>query len=217
MKNLFLGMAGYPGLCASLDSRTAAPKPCIAFYPALFPQKEVSVRVHLEGDGGSMRTVKIPAIDAEHTEPFTGQASYDPEPRVDLASFGPTKRVPLGTLVLARSGDKGGNANVGFWVRQGEAWPWLRSLLTIEMLRKLLGRDAYPSSPLTQESSSPYTITRFEMPHIRAVHFVIFGILEDGVSSSSLVDPLGKSVGEFLRAREVDVPERFLVGSLCKL
>jgi len=85
--------------------------------------------------------------------------------------------------------------------------------LTIEKFRELLGRDAYPTNPLLKESSSaPYPITRFEMPHIRAVHFVIFGILEDGVSSSSLVDSLGKSVGEYLRAREVDIPQKFLNG-----
>ncbi|KAE9391365.1 DUF1446-domain-containing protein [Gymnopus androsaceus JB14] len=214
--NLFFtqGMAGFPGLCGSLDFRTTAPKPYIVFYPALFPQREISMRVHLTTEtSGSMRTIEIPPIKEEDTELFTGQASYDPKPGIDLASFGPTKRLPLGSLVLARSGDKGGNANVGFWVREAEAWPWLRSLLTIEKFRELLGRDAYPTNPSLKESSpTPCPITRFEMPHIRAVHFVIFGILEDGVSSSSLIDSLGKSVGEYLRAREVDVPQKFLVG-----
>ncbi|KAJ3801991.1 hypothetical protein GGU11DRAFT_767452 [Lentinula aff. detonsa] len=213
--NLFLtmGMAGYPGLCRSLDFRDGVPKPFIKYFPAVISQQDISIRVHVD-DLGSMnqsRTIDITPIQEEHTEQFNGQVSYDPEDKINLVSFGPTKKVPLGTLVLARSGDKGGNANVGFWVRNtdSEAWPWLRSLLTIDKLRALLGRDAYPSHD--QSRSQPYPITRFEMPHIRAVHFVIFGILEDGVSSSSLVDPLGKSVGEYLRAREVDVPERFLL------
>ncbi|KAJ3845002.1 hypothetical protein EV361DRAFT_899272 [Lentinula raphanica] len=215
-----MGMAGYPGLCTSLDSRTGVPKPFIKYIPAVISQQDVSMRVHV-GNGtighapDAPQTIDIPTIQEEHTEPFLGQVSYDPQDTKDLADFGPTLRVPLGTLVLARSGDKGGNANVGFWVRNedSEAWPWLRSLLTIDKLRALLGKDAYPSHAhdLTWNSNlQPYKITRFEMPHIRAVHFVIFGILEDGVSSSSLVDPLGKSVGEFLRAREVDVPEKFL-------
>ncbi|KAF5380736.1 hypothetical protein D9757_007157 [Collybiopsis confluens] len=203
--NLFFtqGMAGFPGLCSSLDFRTSIAKPFIQFYPAVCSQGEVSMRVHLD----SGRTIDIPPINERDTEPFNGQVSYDPASRADLASFGPTKRVPLGTLVLARSGDKGGNANVGFWVRDAEAWPWLQSLLTIEKLRELLAKDAYG-----EDASRPYRVSRFEMPHIRAVHFVIFGILEDGVSSSSLVDPLGKSVGEYLRAKLVDVPEKFLQG-----
>ncbi|KAF9063285.1 hypothetical protein BDP27DRAFT_1335260 [Rhodocollybia butyracea] len=222
--NMFLtqGMAGYPGLTGSLDFRSGVPKPYIKFFPAIIPQMEISMRVHIGTEikddnkssgkvesGWHEHTIDIPPIQEKHTEAFNGQISYDPEDREDLTSFGSTKRVPLGTLVLARSGDKGGNANVGFWVRDAnsEAWPWLRSLLTIEKVRELLGRDAYPAGA----NSQPHPITRFEMPHIRAVHFVIFGILEDGVSSSSLVDPLGKSVGEYLRAREVEIPERFVM------
>ncbi|KAJ4482546.1 hypothetical protein J3R30DRAFT_3286185 [Lentinula aciculospora] len=211
---LTMGMAGYPGLCRSLDFRDGVPKPFVKYFPAIISQQDVFIRVHI-GNIGDVRnsdeeqTIDIPPIREEDTDPFNGQVSYDPEVKLDLASFGPTKRVPLGLLVLARSGDKGGNANVGFWVgnADSEAWPWLQSLLTIDKLRVLLGRDAYP----LHDQSQPYPITRFEMPHIRAVHFVIFGILEDGVSSSSLVDPLGKSVGEYLRAREVDIPERFLL------
>ncbi|KAJ3853584.1 hypothetical protein EV368DRAFT_73390 [Lentinula lateritia] len=212
--NLFLtmGMAGYPGLCRSLDFRDGVPKPFIKYFPAIISQQDAIIRVHLDNVGKSDegRTIDISPIQEEHTELFNGQRSYDPDDKLTLANFGPTKRVPLGTLVLTRSGDKGGNANVGFWVRNAdsEAWPWLRSLLTIDKLRELLGKDAYP--PHDQFQSRPYQITRFEMPHIHAVHFVIFGILEDGVSSSSLVDPLGKSVGEYLRAREVDVPLKFL-------
>ncbi|KAJ3909034.1 hypothetical protein F5879DRAFT_935023 [Lentinula edodes] len=214
--NLFLtmGMAGYPGLCRSLDFRDGVPKPFIKYFPAIISQQDVTMRVHLGNVGKSDegRTIDISPIQEEHTELFNGQRSYDPDDKLSSANFGPTRRVPFGTLVLARSGDKGGNANVGFWVRNAnsEAWPWLRSLLTIDKLRELLGKDAYP--PHDQFQSRPYQITRFEMPYIHAVHFVIFGILEDGVSSSSLVDPLGKSVGEYLRAREVDVPLKFLLG-----
>jgi hypothetical protein len=92
--NLFFtqGMAGYAGLCSSLDFRTSVPKPYIKFYPAVCPQRAVTMRVHV----GTNRVIDIPPIEEKHTEPFTGQVSYDPEGRLDLASLGPTKRAPLG-------------------------------------------------------------------------------------------------------------------------
>jgi len=97
-----------------------------------------------------------------------------------------------------RSGDKGGNANVGIWVRDESQWPWLQSFLTIERFKSLLGKEY-----------KGYRIERFEAPSLFAVHFVTYGILQDGVSSSSLLDGFGKSHGEFLRAREVDIPAKF--------
>ena len=44
----------------------------------------------------------------------------------------------LGEIVHARSGDKGGDANLGVWVRDFQAWEWLRSTLTVDELRRLL-------------------------------------------------------------------------------
>lgn len=95
---------------------------------------------------------------------------------------------------------QGGNANVGLWVRNDDEWPWLQSFLTIDTFKYLLGDDYKPE----------YRIERFEMPYIRAVHFVTYGILEDGISSTSVLDGLAKSFGEFIRARKVDIPDKFL-------
>lgn len=101
-----------------------------------------------------------------------------------------------GDLVFGRSGDKGGNASVGLWVRSARAFPWLQSFLTILRLIDLLGDDW----------SSEFRLERFEAPKLWAVHFVVYGILQDGVSSSSVIDGFAKSFGEFIRAREVDLP-----------
>ncbi len=111
---------------------------------------------------------------------------------------GPTRRVPLGRVALARSGDKGGDANIGVWVRTEEAWRWLVHALTEERLRALL--------PETRE----LTIHRHVLPNLRALNFVVEGLLGEGVASSTRFDPQGKALGEWLRARHVEVPEQLL-------
>jgi len=111
---------------------------------------------------------------------------------------GPTRRVPLGRVALARSGDKGGDANIGVWVRTEEAWRWLVHTLTEERLRALL--------PETRA----LTIHRHVLPNLRALNFVIEGLLGEGVASSTRFDPQGKALGEWLRARHIEVPEQLL-------
>jgi hypothetical protein len=113
---------------------------------------------------------------------------------------------PLGDLVFARSGDKGSNANVGFWVRDARAWPWLRSFLTTDRLVQLLGNEWKPH----------VRVERCEFEHLWACHFVIKGILDEGVSSTPRLDGLAKSMGEFLRARYVDLPRDLVLGNDCR-
>ncbi|MFY0580445.1 acyclic terpene utilization AtuA family protein [Cystobacter fuscus] len=111
---------------------------------------------------------------------------------------GPVRRVALGRVVAARSGDKGGTANIGLWVRTEEAWRWLAHTLTPERLRELL--------PETRD----LPIQRHLFPQLRGLNFVIDGLLGEGVSSSTRFDPQGKALGEWLRSRHVDVPEALL-------
>jgi hypothetical protein len=111
---------------------------------------------------------------------------------------GPTVRVPLGTVFGSRSGDKGGNANLGVFARSDEAWAWLDEHLTTERLRELL--------PEVAELS----IDRHRLPAIRSLNFYIHGLLEEGVAASTRQDPQAKSLGEWLRARVVDLPEVLL-------
>ncbi|MFF7298366.1 acyclic terpene utilization AtuA family protein [Streptomyces sp. NPDC008265] len=109
-----------------------------------------------------------------------------------------TVRAPLGRLAGARSGDKGGDANVGVWVATGPAWDWLRDTLTVELFRALL--------PETRG----LTVLRHELPGLRALNFTVTGILGDGVASGHRFDPQAKALGEWLRARHLDIPVHLL-------
>jgi hypothetical protein len=113
---------------------------------------------------------------------------------------GATRRLPLGTLIGARSGDKGGNANVGFWADDDAGFAWLRSVLTVEELRRLL------------PEASSLAIDRYELPNLLALNFVVHDLLGEGVASSTRPDAQAKSLGEFLRSRLVDIPENLLDG-----
>ncbi|MEU6214280.1 exopolyphosphatase, partial [Streptomyces sp. NPDC047023] len=122
------------------------------------------------------------------------------EPRETGSGAGPreTVRAPLGRLAGARSGDKGGDANVGVWVATGPAWDWLRDTLTVELFRSLL--------PETRG----LTVLRHELPGLRALNFTVTGILGDGVASGHRFDPQAKALGEWLRARHLDIPVHLL-------
>ncbi|MGW0766737.1 acyclic terpene utilization AtuA family protein [Streptomyces sp. NPDC002676] len=114
---------------------------------------------------------------------------------------GPTRRAPLGLIAGARSGDKGGNANVGVWTRacaDDAAWRWLVHELTAERLHELL--------PETRHLS----VTRHVLPNLRALNFVVEGILGAGVASQHRFDPQAKALGEWLRSRHLDIPEALL-------
>ncbi|MFE3329113.1 acyclic terpene utilization AtuA family protein [Streptomyces sp. NPDC059176] len=111
---------------------------------------------------------------------------------------GPVRRVPLGLVAGARSGDKGGDANVGVWVRSDGAWRWLVHALTVDAFRELL--------PETRG----LTVTRHVLPNLRALNFVVEGLLGEGVAAQARFDPQAKGLGEWLRARRVDVPEELL-------
>jgi hypothetical protein len=125
-------------------------------------------------------------------------APADPPPLPEPLPAGPTRRVPLGRVAGARSGDKGGSANVGVWVRTDEQWRWLAHTLTVDLLTELLPEAA------------DFGVTRHLLPNLRAVNFVIDGILGQGVAYNARFDPQAKGLGEWLRGRYVDIPERLL-------
>jgi hypothetical protein len=103
-------------------------------------------------------------------------------------------RAPLGTVFGARSGDKGGNANVGVWARSDEGYAWLAHYLTAERFKELIAE------------ARDLEVRRYELPNLRAVNFVVVGLLGEGVASSTRFDPQAKSLGEYLRAKVVDLP-----------
>ncbi|MFI9204842.1 acyclic terpene utilization AtuA family protein [Streptomyces sp. NPDC053048] len=111
---------------------------------------------------------------------------------------GPTRRAPLGLVAGARSGDKGGDANVGVWVRADDAWRWLAHELTVERFRQLLPETA------------DLVVERHVLPNLRALNFVVHGLLGEGVAAHARFDPQAKAVGEWLRARHLEIPEVLL-------
>jgi hypothetical protein len=112
----------------------------------------------------------------------------------DLVVDSPTTRLPLGRIAGARSGDKGGNANVGVWTRTDAEFEWLRNWLDTTRFRELLpeGKDL--------------AVRRYELASLRSLNFVIVGLLGEGVASSTRPDPQAKGLGEYIRSRLVDVP-----------
>jgi hypothetical protein len=182
-----LALASYPGFTSTApqgDGQVYG-----VFTPGYVDASEVPhVAVHADGT-----RVDIPAAtETKVLEPVGPFALPEPMP------FGETRHAPLGFVAGARSGDKGGSANVGVWVRTGEQWRWLAHTLTVEKLRALLPETA------------DLVVTRHLLPNLRAVNFVIEGILGKGVAYQARFDPQAKGLGEWLRARHIDIPEEFL-------
>ncbi len=178
--------------------RTADPKTFFVYYPCIMPQDEIEEAVHLLDKGGEVKQ-SLSVTRPPKYEALEKRESYDTANPVPLDSFGPTKSMPLGNIVIGRSGDKGPNVNMGLFTDQPEIWEWFRSFLTIEKMKELVGKDW----------KDEFEIERVEFPTIFAVHFVIYGILGRGVSSSTLLDNRGKGFTDYIRAKHVDVPEKF--------
>ncbi|MFF9477902.1 acyclic terpene utilization AtuA family protein [Streptomyces sp. NPDC014733] len=122
----------------------------------------------------------------------------DPEPPAPPAAGLPVRRAPLGAVCGARSGDKGGSANVGVWARTEPAWRWLAHTLTVRKFRELL------------PETDGLTVDRHLLPGLRSVNFVVEGLLGEGVAAQARFDPQAKAVGEWLRSRHLEIPEVLL-------
>jgi hypothetical protein len=182
-----LALASYPGFTST--SPPGDGQIYGVFQPAFVAATEVPhVAVHSDGS-----RVAIPA--ATETLELTAVGPFAlPEP----LAFGETRRVPLGLIAGARSGDKGGSANVGVWVRTADQWRWLVHALTVDKVRQLLPETA------------DLPVTRHVLPNLRAVNFVIEDILGQGVAYQARFDPQAKGLGEWLRSRHIDIPEELL-------
>ncbi|RDW59086.1 hypothetical protein BP5796_12010 [Coleophoma crateriformis] len=195
LKNISL--RHFSGFHSSLDWRTAVPRPFIAYYPSIYKQDDINERVTFIGKDGEL-TDSFSAGHPPKYDELEERASYDAAPVVEFS--GPTRQIRLGDIALARSGDKGSNLNFGIFVQTTKQWDWLRSFMSRDQMRKLLGTDA----------RDEYFIERVEFPKIHAVHFVIYGILGRGVSSSTRLDGFGKGFADFIRDIVVEVPEEIL-------
>jgi hypothetical protein len=183
-----IALSSTPGFF-NVGPTTSAATPFGVYRPALVPPELVpQYVVVLDGE----RTV----IDSVAPK-GAAHLPIDHEPSVSVAS-GPTAALPLGTLFGARSGDKGGNANVGIFARSDEGWVWLDNFLSVDQIRRLL--------PETE----PLEIDRYRLPALRSLNFVIHGLLEEGVAASTRQDAQAKGLGEWLRSRVVDIPTSLL-------
>jgi hypothetical protein len=183
-----LALASYPGFHVTAPPGKGAPYgvfEAVAVDAAEVPHRAVlpdGTRVDVQCADETRELVRLP-------DPAL------PEP-LDVTL--PTRRAPLGLVVGARSGDKGGAANVGVWARTDEAWRWLAHALTVERFRELLPETAGLS------------VDRHLLPGLRALNFVVDGLLGEGVAAQARFDPQAKAVGEWLRARHMDIPEVLL-------
>ncbi|QYC43370.1 hypothetical protein Nocox_28930 [Nonomuraea coxensis DSM 45129] len=182
------GLAGYPGFYALSPPGDASPYG--VYWPVLVPAAEVHPRVFVNGE-------ELPSDPAPAASAAVAAAEPVPAPaagRRAAVPSGPCVRLPLGRIAGARSGDKGGNANLGVWVDTDERYAWLESYLTAGRLAALLPELA------------AHRVERHELPDLRALNFVVHGLLGRGVAASPRMDPQAKALGEELRAQLVDVP-----------
>ncbi|UNB55937.1 acyclic terpene utilization AtuA family protein [Mycolicibacterium sp. YH-1] len=192
-----LALASYPGFT------TTAPPGDGQVYGVFTPgYVDATLVPHVAVHADGTRTDIAVATQTQTLEPVPAPAPPEPP------ALGETRRVPLGTIAGARSGDKGGDANVGVWVRAGASeategmadaqWQWLANALTVEKLRELLPETAGLS------------VTRHLLPNLRAMNFVIEGILGKGVAHQARFDPQAKGLGEWLRSRHIEIPKGLL-------
>ncbi|MCC8336720.1 DUF1446 domain-containing protein [Streptomyces sp. R1] len=182
-----LALASYPGFHVLAPPGKGAPYG--VFEAAHVPQDTVG-HVAVLHDG---RRVAVPAArDTAVLAPVPEPPLPEPLPP------GPVRRAPLGLVAGARSGDKGGDANVGVWARTDDAWRWLAHELTADRFRELI------------PEARDLPVTRHPLPNLRALNFVVEGILGEGVAAQARFDPQAKALGEWLRARHLDIPEALL-------
>jgi hypothetical protein len=153
------------------------------YSPAWVERDAVHEAVELDGK----------SLDVSRPEP-TGWFVPEPHQAREYDLDVPSRRVPLGVLAGARSGDKGGACTLGVYTRTDDAFAWLAAYLTAERLQALLPEAA------------TLAITREQLANVRALLFQIPGLLGQGVAAGTRFDPQAKAVGEWLRARHVDAP-----------
>ncbi|MER5744445.1 acyclic terpene utilization AtuA family protein [Streptomyces sp. NPDC002225] len=183
-----LALGSYPGFHVTAPPGKGAPYG--VFEARYVPAGEVPHLAVLPD--GRRVTVPPPAT----TRPL--RDADEPALPAPLADPGPTRRAPLGRIAGARSGDKGGDANVGVWAVDEDAWRWLAHELTVDRFRVLLPETA------------PLTVVRHVLPRLRALNFTVHGLLGEGVAAQHRFDPQAKAVGEWLRSRHLPIPVSLL-------
>ena len=179
-----LALVSIPGFTATAPP--AKGTPAIQNWPTLVANPHVRPQVVV----GKER-ISIEPLPGADMAPCPSLLSADDQPPARTEDMVP---LPFGRLFGTRSGDKGGNANLGVWARSSEAYDHLRKFLSVAQLTALL------------PDLAPFDIERYELPHLRALNFYIRGILGEGVAASLRSDPQAKTLGEYLRVKTIAVP-----------
>ena len=187
-KMIELALANYPGFFTGGGVRSGGP--VLVYWPALIDSKHISETVHLDGK----ETIILPTNQLGLEEIYYQKQPIDVLPAPSDAAI----RLPLGDLFGARSGDKGGCANIGVWAKTENAYSFLNECLTVEKIKGLM------------PDLAEFQIDRYELPNILSLNFYIHGILEDGVSSNTRKDGQAKSLGEYLRAKYIEIPKSLI-------
>ena len=183
-----LGLANIPGFTATAPPTKGGP--AIIHWPTLISTQHIQQKVTLDE-----KVVMVDSVlpDPSAPVPAAKEITIPPLPA------GKMIRMPLGRVFATRSGDKGGNANLGVWAKTPEAFAFLRVFLTTEKLKELL-RDM-----------SGFEMERYEFSNLLAVNFYIKGVLGEGVAASMRSDPQAKTLGEYLRAKVIEMPEAIII------
>jgi Acyclic terpene utilisation family protein AtuA len=181
-----LALASYPGTTLTTPPSDASP---FATFSSDTAAQDAVAHTAVVPSGERIRIAPPPVTDPNAGTPPTNATAHSAPP-----PSRPTTRRSLGEVVGARAGDKGPDANLGLWVRNDEAYDWLRTTMTTASLRELLPEAA------------DLAIDRYELPNLRSINFVLHGLLGDGVGGSTRFDPQAKALGELIRARVVDMP-----------
>ena len=185
VKIIELSLANYPGFFSAGTGKK--PGPVISYWPALIDSKHIKEYVHVDG-----KTLEIePTSQLQFEENY-----YQKQPvTIEPAPQGEMDEISFGRLFGARSGDKGGCANIGVWAKTDLAFSFLYNFLSVEKIKELM------------PDLNKFSIDRYELPNINSLNFYIHGILEDGVSSNNRMDGQAKSLGEYLRSKTISVPK----------
>jgi hypothetical protein len=186
-------LASYPGMFTTTPPGDAIPFG--VYWPVLVPWSAVTCEVGMDG---TVRTVGPPPHAIDVTSLLRAEAAPWPTPSRDWGAE-PTRTEPLGRVVGARSGDKGGNANVGLWATSEEAYDWLCWFLDADRLAELVGAEA-----------AGLEVSIVPLPNLLALNGIVHGLLGRGVAASLRLDAQAKGLGEYLRAKLVEMPTRLL-------
>jgi hypothetical protein len=180
-------LSSYPG--TFFTSAPGRAQTVARYWPSTIAAAEVTPRV--ECDGVLLASPPRPAFPLRPVDSAVAPVDA-PRPHVDRD--GDLVTVPLWVLVGGRSGDKGGDANVGLWADEDVVAEWLCGSFDVEQFTAALPEAA------------PYAVSRYPLPNLRAVNFVVHGILGWGVASNLRLDTQAKGMAERLRSHAVTVP-----------